>query len=105
MKWVKVDGTLYKKPCIVVVKISEELLPIFGQLNEILLIRDEVHFHLQLYNTVYYHEHYNAYVVSLTTQYNTMNSKDLLSYLPLCVRNVNGIDQKAVVLKHHISLP
>lgn len=107
MKWVKLYGTLYKTPCALVVAMNG-IFPVFGEIVDILLSRDKVYMRLRLYQTIYFHEHFNAYVVSNTEEHTIISHSDLFSYIPLHSHSVKGLTsfhQKAIILKHHLSSP
>ena len=68
---------------------------------------NEVVFHLQLFQTVMYSEHYHAFVVYQLTDFTTVKSSEVLSHLPVHVCSTTGLTkagQKAIVLKHHFSI-
>ena len=108
-KWIKVHGTMYKRPCALVVGIQDDgVFPQFGQLQEILVINGDVYFHVQLYSTVKYSEHYHAHAIVTKIEYLTIGHTQLLSHIPLYIRSVTGFTgpgEKALILKHHISTP
>ncbi len=99
IRWVKVDGTLYKKPCALLLGTDNDL-PLFSNLQEILIAREEVYFNVKLFETICYNPHYHAYVVFPTEQYQTIHRSELYSHLPLHTRNVQGLTS---CLKHHVS--
>ncbi len=104
-RWVKVHGTEYKKPCGVLLSFNEDE-PEFGEVLDILFIGGEVYFHLQLQKTLFFAEHFQAYVIVKTQERLTVCQTDLLSHLPVHFRNIKGLTisgQKGVILKHHIS--
>ena len=104
-KWIKIHGTLYKKPSAIIVGMANDL-PVFGEIRDILVIKEEVYFHVNIFKTLLYNEHYHSYVVILVEDHQTISYSDLLSYIPLHIRLVMGLTkygQKAIVLKHHIS--
>lgn len=80
--------------------------PQFGELQEILIVQDEVYFHLKQYETDHFNKHYNSYVIQSTDSYITINHSHLITFVPFHGRNVQGLTsttQKAIVLKHHLS--
>ena len=102
----KVCGTMYKKPCSLIVSMEDSIFPKFGQLQDILVHKEEVLFHLKMYETLSYSEHFNAFVVKTTSVLTTVNQCDLLSCVPHHVRTIDGLTshmQKAIVVKHHMS--
>ena len=106
-KWVKVSGTLYKKPCCLLLSFINNQ-PLFGELLDILHLQGEIHFHVQKYDTLYYAPHYQAYVLEQSSTRTTVCHNSLLNFVPLHLRAIKGLTtegQKAIVLKHHISTP
>lgn len=104
-KWIRVNGTLYKKPCGLVVGAKDDL-PLFGNLQNILTGNGKVYFHVQLYKTLYFSDHYHAYLVELQMEYKTLLHSELTCYSPLHVRFIPNLckqNQKAIVLKYHFS--
>ena len=55
---------MYKKPCGVLLGVADSiiLLPKFGALQDILVDREEVFFVVKVYCTLFFSEHFNAYV-------------------------------------------
>ena len=72
----KVCGTLYKKPCIVLLGITDGILPKFGALQDILLDREEVYFIVNVCRTIFYSDHFNAYVIQLLDTSVTVNQRE-----------------------------
>lgn len=105
-KWTRCCGTLYKKPCALVIGTHHDF-PLFGQTENIIIVHGEVHFHVRLFNTLYFSDHYHAYVLDLTSDYRTLKHSDLYCPTPLHIRFVPDLclqGQKIVVVKHHISI-
>ena len=83
LKWVKVNGTIYKKHGIIILpeKVEEDLT--FGKIHDITLKDFSVWFFLQVYNTVEFCEHYNAYIISETEQSCVRTTLERVIILPL----------------------
>ena len=65
-RWVCKQSTTYKADAFVIVQ-SDGLDPIFGQINEILVIGgDSVIFGVSVCKVLYFDDHYHAYVISVT---------------------------------------
>lgn len=98
----KTTWTVYKKPCVLVVAM-DGFLPVFCDLVEILLLREEAH---TVIKVCIFSDHYNAYVVLISSDHPIVPHSNLFSYIPLHPRNVKGLttfNQKAIVMKHHLS--
>lgn len=104
--WIKLFGTLYKPSCCVVMGFQDDM-PKFGEISDILVLGEDVSFILYKYTTLFFDEHFHAYVVEKSTSNKTIiHVHDLLSFMPLHFRNVKGLTvtgQKAIVLKSHVS--
>ena len=65
--WVKVDGILYKANNAYLVVDTDGLDPVFGRLDDILIISSGVVvFNVAKCKTLYFDEHYHAYAVKVT---------------------------------------
>lgn len=94
LKWAKVDGTLYRRPCFLNIGIINDVFPVFGKLEKILMTdTEEIYFEVESWVTVRYDSHYNAYVISSTEplQCLTLHHEELISHIPLHARNVIGL--------------
>ena len=102
-------GTMYKKHCALVVGTQKDgVFPEFGKVEDILVVDNELYFHVQLCLTMKYSKHYHADVFVTRKEYLTIIHTQLLSHIPLHIRSIAGLTrpgEKAVVLKHHISTP
>ena len=101
LKWVKVNGTIYKKHGIIILpeKVKEDLT--FGKIHDITLKDSSVWFFLQVYNTVEFCEHYNAYIISETEQSCVLPLKESLSYLCFHANYIHSFTNcLAVVLRY-----
>ena len=54
--WVKVEGTTYKSPCTVVLRVDDGY-PVFGHLKGIYIINDNVTLHVRVAETIRFDEH------------------------------------------------
>ena len=53
VKWVELDGAMYKKPCTLVIQNEDsEDYPTFGKLIDIFLADSKVYFEVQEYTTI-----------------------------------------------------
>ena len=99
VNWVDVDGTMYKKPCVLITRADEET-PIFGKLLEIYIVNQKVYLEVQEHSTTEFDHHYHCYNVQLTFTKYVMCHNKLLSHQ---VRwSPKGIGTLCVVPKHHI---
>ena len=102
----KVFGTMYKKPCALVVGTTHSVLPQFGSLEDIVVDKEEAVFTVKLYETLYFSEHYHSYGVKLSSAVICVMQLDLKSHFPLHVRCIKGLtsgSQREIVMKAHIS--
>ncbi len=104
MKWINVYGTLYKKPCALIVGTQNDL-PLFGELQNLLTVNGKVYFHVQLFKTIHFNDHYHAYLVESSTDYRTVCHSELACHSPIHIRHLRVCQQgqKALVLKYHFS--
>ena len=106
VKWVKVHGTLYKDSGTLLIGMKNDL-PLFGNIQRILVIKEEVYFEVKLFETLSYSTHYHAFLVSLGEFCpQIVCQSDLLNHIPLHARSISGLSQpgqKAIILKFHIS--
>ena len=67
--WVKVDGIVYKANNAYLVLGTDGLDPIFGRLDDILVINNSVvAFSVAKCKTLYFDEHYHAYAIRITSE-------------------------------------
>lgn len=79
--WVKVSGTKYQTPCILVIG-SEDNEPIFGDVTNVLVLGQSVFFEFKLLEAQFYH-HYHAYSLSLPSSGSyIIKHRDLPCYHP-----------------------
>ena len=105
-KWVKVFGTTYKKLCAVVIGTTSDIHPQFGSIEDVLVNDEEILFTVKKYTTLYYSEHFNAFVIQKTSELYTVYQRELYHYIPLHVRKIQGLTtgtEQAVILKTHVS--
>lgn len=105
-KWVKVYGTIYKKPCAIVIGVTDHIHPQFGSIEDVLVNQEEVLFVVKKYTTLYYSEHFSAFVIQKSSEFCTVYQQELYYYAPIHVRTIEGLTtgtQQAVVLKTHVS--
>ena len=96
---------LYKKPCALVVTMSEDL-PKFGCVQDIFYMNQKVYLRLELFDTVFFSQHYHAYVIESQRRHAIVVHSDLELHIPLHPRTVVGltrVGQTAIVLKHYLS--
>ena len=105
-KWAKVDGTVYKTNCVVVLKIEDDF-PQFAYVDEILVCHNSlVHFVVNICDIPFFSDHFHAYVVVRSSSFSFVSQGSLDDPLPLFARKVSGltrVGQRAVVVKHHYS--
>ena len=97
---------MYKKPCGLLLGVVDGILPEFGAVQDILVDREELFFVVKLYRTLFFSEHFNAYVTELLDESVTVNQRDLYAFMPLHARRIEGLtksSQRAIILKHHVS--
>lgn len=95
----KLTAQSTKKPCALLLSFTNDS-PEFGELLDILLIEDEVYFHVQLQETVYFTEHFQAYIIRKRSTKQTIDQAKLLNFLPLHIRSIRGLNpgERAVIL-------
>ena len=81
--WVRLYGTLYQTPCVLLIEKREDEL-IFGELIDILCFENVILFHIEELEYVLYSDHFHAHVVS--TEHRgiryLIHPDYLLDYLP-----------------------
>ena len=85
--WVEVDGTLYKKPCTLVVRM-EDGVPIFGKLQEIYEVDSKYFYHLKVYDTQDFNHHFHSFIIRQSSTTIIIDRKELYSFLPHQVRAI-----------------
>ena len=99
-KWVKVCGTTYKKPCVVVVGIDEEF-PLFGKITSVYIIDEIIVFSVLLLYTCTYNPHYHAFEVKNSTEICFVQYENLVSHISLHLKN--NCDSLMVPIKHRLT--
>lgn len=102
--WVKVSGTLYKKPCALLLGVTDDY-PQYGKLQKVYILdSDRVAFYVQILETTSFNSHYHAYVVQGTSAHRVVLHCDLHSPFPSHVHSikVNTTVHQVVVPKYHI---
>ena len=91
----------------IVVTGLDEVDPQFGQIEDVLVVNSEVYFNVQLFETCHFSDHYQSYVVTLTSDYVTIHHTHLTYHIaPLHPRTITGLtgpSQKAIILRHIVS--
>ncbi|XP_030829580.1 uncharacterized protein LOC115919721 [Strongylocentrotus purpuratus] len=101
--WVKVHGTHYQLSLLVCHDVSE--LPLFGQIEHIIVHHSTVFFVLVQLDTVYYNSHYHAYAVefSFPRCHVVKNQKELVDYKPLdLMTTLSKTDSRKYVAPRHV---
>lgn len=80
VNWADVNGTLYKKSCIVVLKMEE--YPIFGKVLNIFECNSSVIFEVQVFDTLAFNEHFHCFIVEASSSHLCVNHSALFSFLP-----------------------
>ena len=103
VKWAKVHGTLYKNSGAVLIGMKDDL-PIFGKIQKILIVQEDVYFKVKIFETHSYSTHYHAFLVSPSALCQIVCQTKLLNHMPLHIRSIIGLTrQKAIILKFNIS--
>lgn len=92
---------MHKPGCGVIIGI-EDADPVFGMIKEIFVFLGDVYFTIETFKTVYYDEHYHAYIVEATSDMVLIKSSKLPTYDPLHFRSVINLtmpNYKSIVLK------
>lgn len=76
-----VDGTLYKKPCAVLLKMNvDSELPSFGKVIHIFVVNSKVFFYVQVLDSLYYDFHFHCYNIIVSNQFITVDHTSLFSF-------------------------
>ena len=97
----KINGTLYKKPCAITHTLQNEDVPQFAKLEDIIVINNKPHFLVNLLTT----ENFNAFVVRKGGPKLLIFPEYLISPFPVHVLKIEGLTlfaQRAIV-KYHLS--
>ena len=98
----KINGTLYKKPCAVIHALWNEDVPQFAELEDIIV---KPHFLVNMLTTEDFNEHFNAFVVRKGGPKLLISPECLISPFPVHVRKIEGLTsfaQRAIVVKYHL---
>ena len=104
VNWVEVNGTHYKKPCVLVTEVESEY-PKFAKLMDVFVVDSKkVVFQVQPLQTVEFIPHFHCYVVehSLCQSFVYVSVQSLFTHLPHHLRVLPGsIGTLCVVPRHH----
>ena len=101
----KINGTLYKKPCAITHTLQNEDVPQFAKLEDIIVINNKPHFLVNLLTTENFNVHFNAFVVRKGGPKLLISPEYLISPFSIHVRKIEGLTlfaQRAIV-KYHLS--
>ena len=99
-----VNGTHYQKGSLVFVTIEDEK-PIFGLIEDIIVVQGDCYFVLAPYIGLTFCSHFNAYEVHCTpSQFIVCKQSDLIDYhlLTLCKSFDSNCHKSYVCLKYHV---
>ena len=103
VKWIELDGTMYKKPSTLVLRNNEsEDYPTFGKLLDIFLTDSKVYFEVQEYTTLEFNSHFHCFTVQLSSVKRIVSQNQLFSHYPHQIRPLpcnNGV--LCIIPKHH----
>ena len=86
------NGVTYKKPCILAIRPGNFFEnPVFAQVQDVYVV-DSLHVHLyvKILDTTEYNEHFSAYIVKHTSEYQLVPLHHFTSYLPLHVHKISS---------------
>ena len=98
--WIKIDGIIYKANNASLVVDTDGLDPVFGRLDDILVISSSVVvFNVAKCRTLYFDERYYAYAVKVT-------SEQCLFHKPLCwnVYHMHTLPNKCNYIIHFVTV-
>ena len=101
--WVKVCGTHYQSSLLVCHDVGE--LPLFGQIQHIIVYNNNIFFVLLLLDTLYHNSHYHAFTVEIShpCSHIVKNQKELVDYKPLdLMTNLSKTDSRKYVAPRHV---
>ena len=103
----KINGTLYKKPCAITHTLQNEEVPQFAKLEDIIYIaiNNKPHFLVSLLTTENFNVHFNAFVVRKGGPKLLISPEYLISPFPVHIRKIEEptlFAQRAIV-KYHLS--
>ena len=101
VKSAKIHGTSYHKNVVVVCGMAEDDSPMFGSIQDIVVVCHECFFVICPLVVVCYHHHYHAYEVKQDNSCVVFKYEQLLNYHPLvCTNGQSG--QVMVSPKYHL---
>ena len=108
----KVFGTKYQTPCVLVIGKNEDDDLLFGSVQNVLVYGQEVYFEFEQIEAIFC-QHYHAYALSLpilnSSQHYLIKQKDLVSYHPYgfyhCLNISNMPSLHYTVLRSNIYIP
>ena len=106
VNWVEVDGTMYRKPCALVLTVDEKA-PTFGNLLDIYVVGSvSVYFKVQPFDTIEYNSHFHCFTVKYSeAATKILSCTSLFSFVPHHVRILPGtISTLCVVPRHFLSI-
>ncbi len=99
----EISGTLYKKNCILPIRVDEDDFPVFGKVSDIYVAEREVVFDVVIRRTCAYEPHYHAYTLKNTSDTRLVRYQVLLCFYPLHEKVIPEMcDVTVVVLKHRL---
>ena len=99
-KWVRVNETMYKPPCAVVLGVEDDD-PVFGQVKQVYIVdSNRVVLYVQVMHTTGFNQHFHAYMIEGTHVYKTVLVDILYSPFPLHIRRLHIC--QIIIVKHHI---
>lgn len=99
--WVKLDGIRYQKPCALLLGVEDDY-PLFGRLDDILIVDNRYIFSVTVLSTTYFNHHYQGYVIDTTTNTKIIMHKQLHSPFPFHIHYISSHSLKIIICKHHI---
>lgn len=102
-KWIIKSGIKYQKPDYVIMGWQEDDLPIFGQIQDIMVTdHDEVFFELMAYDTLGIHRHYHSFVIQKSLHEAAILSISELGYHETFYAHRLINDSLYITLRSHI---
>lgn len=100
VNWVNINGTLYKKPCILVLKMED--YPVFGKLLDIFKYNSSVYFHVKVLKTESFDQHFHCFILEPSTSMLCIDQTELFSFVPLHPRIVPGMSPTLCLVPPHL---
>lgn len=97
-------GIEYRKNLLVCVETSSEKNsnPVFGRIEELLLLNGQMIFHLQVWDTAFFHAYLNAFCKKYQGKSALMNIDELPYWHTYSIWVAYGEDKKYLSLKHRL---